>query len=76
MSSTTTAPLTFNTASSSGLDDTTIINDLVAARSDRLTTMQSQLTSTFTTLQKADVKGELKTAFEQSAACKQLAASA
>lgn len=37
-----------------------------------LKTMSTQVTSTLTSLQNLDTKGELKTAFTQSSACKSL----
>ncbi len=55
--------------------DVSSIGDIVGATTKvatTLSTMQSQVTSTFTTLEQLDAKGELRDAFEQASACQQL----
>jgi hypothetical protein len=47
----------------------------VATIGTTLATMQSQVTSTYTTLKGLDAKGELQDAFEQASACQQLSSS-
>ena len=58
--------------------DVSSIGDIVAATAKvgtTLATLQGQVTSTFTTLEQLDAKGELRDAFEQASACQQLSSS-
>jgi hypothetical protein len=60
------------------VDDASGVNGVVSAVatvSTTLATMGDQVSSTVTSLEQLDPKGELQTAFEQSSACQQLSSS-
>ena len=55
-----------------GVSDLSGVASAIATVSTTFATMQSQVISTFNSLEQLDAQGELQSAFEQSSACQQL----
>ena len=58
-----------------GISGLSSIPGAVSTASSTLVTMQGQVTSTISTLEQLDAKGELQTAFKQSSSCQKLSSS-